>query len=517
MSEELFEREKPVYDTANFPPARDFQTTAHEALRDGARQKHRCQLIMAPTGAGKSYLGLRIIHEALLKGRTAMFVCDRRTLINQTSETADRYGLKHHGIIQADHWRTDPLMPFQIASAQTLASRGWPAKRPDVVVIDEAHTQLAAWVDYIKECTEAGAKTMFIGLSATPFSKGLGKSFTNLINATTMHELTEAKVLVPMRVFSGVKPNMKGAKTSDGEWTDGAAAERGMEIIGDVVREYIKNGEGRKAICFGATIAHCEEICRQFNEAGIMAGVFCSTTSDAERLSLLTEYRKVNSALRVLVSVEALAKGFDVQDVGCVIDCRPLKKSLSTAIQMWGRGLRSSPETGKLDAVLLDHSGNFQRFLKDFEQIYYYGLANLDDGERLDKEVRGDEEEDEEPAACPKCGYKPMGKKCLACGHEKVVLAKIEHEQGELREITLGKKKMADDSYHLWKQVTAYMRTHGNQDTAYGRACHTYKRIAGEFPPKGWRLDAPMVPITANVLSNIRANAIRFAKGKAKG
>ena len=32
-----------------------------------------------------------------------------------------------------------------------------------------------------------------------------------------------------------------------------------------------------------------------------------------------------------------------------MVDCRPLRKSLSTAIQMWGRGLRCSPETGKND------------------------------------------------------------------------------------------------------------------------------------------------------------------------
>ena len=83
--------------------------------------------------------------------------------------------------------------------------------------------------------------------------------------------------------------------------------------------------------------------------------MFCADTTKAEREAILKEYRKPDSAIRVLISVEALAKGFDVPDVGCVVDCRPLRKSLSTAIQMWGRGLRSSPETGKTDCILLDH------------------------------------------------------------------------------------------------------------------------------------------------------------------
>lgn len=331
------------YGGATFPEPRPFQITAHEALREGARAGHRCQMIMAPTGAGKSYLGLRIAHEALLKGRRALFVCDRTTLINQTSETADSYGLSDHGIIQAQHWRRDKSMPFQIASVQTLARRNWP--NADVIIIDEAHTQHAAWVEHAKN-----TKAAVIGLSATPFSRGLGRTFTNLINAATMHGLTESGVLVPMRVFSCTKPDMKGAETkAGGEWADRAAEERGMVIIGDVVSEWAKFASDRKTIVFGATIKHCEEIVRQFSEAGIMAAVFTSLTSDVERKSLLEEYRKPDSMIRVLVSVEALAKGFDVQDVGCVCDCRPLRKSLSTAIQMWGRGLRSSP--GKKDCI----------------------------------------------------------------------------------------------------------------------------------------------------------------------
>ena len=144
-----------------------------------------------------------------------------------------------------------------------------------------------------------------------------------------------------------------------------------------MVSEWIRHGEGRKTICFGSTIAHCEELCRQFIEAGVMAAVYSQNTTQAERDMLLADYEKPDALIRVLISVEALAKGFDVKDVGCVIDCRPLRKSLSTAIQMWGRGLRASPETGKFDCILLDHSGNFIRFLKDFENIFYLSLIHI--------------------------------------------------------------------------------------------------------------------------------------------
>jgi len=505
----LFEVDSPNYASACFPEPRPFQETAHESLRQGLREGHRCQVVMAPTGAGKSYLGLRIAHEALVRGKKAVFVADRTTLINQTSEAADKYGLAAHGIMQASHWRANRSMPFQIASAQTIARREWPDA--DVIIIDECHTQMAAWTEYIPTCRAA-----VIGLSATPFSKGLGKLFSRLVNATTMHDLTQSGVLVPMRVLSCKRPDMTGAKLNrKGEWDENAAAERGMGIIGDVVAEWGEHGQGRKTIVFGATIAHCEELCRQFNNAGVMAAVFCADTTPAEREMLLAEYKKRDSALRVLVSVEALAKGFDVPDVGCVVDCRPLRKSLSTAIQMWGRGLRSSPETGKKDCILLDHSGNILRFREDFERIYFEGLDELDCGEKLDAAVRKEEDEDE-AKGCPACGHRPFSKRCMACGYEHQRAALIEADAGEMHEVVmLGGKRVGDDRAHVWAQVAAYARAHSRPEKQQGRAYHLFRDLTGGPPPSSWRVETtPGVEISRVVLNKIKAKNIAFVKSR---
>jgi superfamily II DNA or RNA helicase len=504
-----FYDDAPNYQSATFPVPRPFQDDAHEALRQGARAGHRCQMLMAATGGGKTFLGLRIIHEALKKGKRAIFVCDRRTLINQTSAVADSYGLSAHGVMMSDHNRFDPSMPFQIASAQTLARRRWPDA--DVIVIDEAHTQHKVWTEHIQNTRAA-----VIGLSATPFSDGLGRLFTNLVNATSMHHLTESGVLVPMRVFSCSKVNMRGAATAGGEWTDLAAQERGMEIIGDVVTEWQKFSSDRKTIVFGATIKHCEEMARQFNDSGIMAACFTSDTTEAEREMLLTEYRNPDSSLRVLLSVSALAKGFDVPDVGCVCDVRPLRKSLSEAIQMWGRGLRCSPNTGKQDCILLDFSGNIVRFADDYSDIYYNGLDALDSGEKLDKAIRRDDEEKPEGKACPQCGYKPCGKRCVACGFERQSRSEIEHEAGEMQEIRIGKTKYADDKRHLWEQACTYARGHSAPEKQAGRAKNIYKDIAGDWPPSDWSFaTTPSVPITRAVQNKIRSRNIAYAKALA--
>ena len=494
-----------------FPPPRDFQVKAHDALRQGFREGHKNQILMAPTGAGKTYLGLRVCNEAMQRGKRAVFLCDRTTLIDQTSAVADRYGLGDHGVIQANHWRRRPDELLQIASVQTIAKRAfWP--KLDVLVVDEAHTTYKAWTNFAKE---TGA--VVIGLSATPFTTGLGKIFTNIVNAATMHDLTQAGVLVPMRIFSCHKPDMTGAEMSGGEWTDRAAEERGMKIIGDVVSDWQRFGENRKTIVFGSTIKHCEELCRQFINSGVMAAVFTSETTDKEREMLLKEYRKPDSHLRVLISVEALAKGFDVPDVSCVCDARPLRKSLSTAIQMWGRGLRSSPETGKKDCHLLDFSGNIIRFFEDFNDIYFNGLDKLDDGEKLDKTARTKEEF--EKKGCPRCGYTPFHKRCMACGFEKVSAQISEALPGHMKEIFIGegknKKKLADSAEHLWHQVCSYARFHSKPEKQSARAWHLFRQITGQETQ--WQFSkAPTVEITKNVYNKIRQLNISYQRGVKK-
>lgn len=505
---DLLEAEKP--EVGAFPPPREFQSVAHEALRQGVRDKHRCQLLMASTGSGKTYLGMRLISEALKRNKRALFVCDRRVLVNQTSAVADSYGLRDHGIHMADHWRYAPSKMFQIASVQTLARRKWP--EADLIIIDECHCMYSTWTDHVMQTS-----AVVIGLSATAFTPGLGKIFTNLINAATMDELVQLGVLVPMKIYSCTKVNMKGAATlgKNGEWTDAAAGERGMEIVGDVVSEWSKLAAQDKTIVFGATIAHCEELCKQFNEAGVMAAVYCSTTTDPERESLLAEYRKPDSVLRVLISVAAISRGFDVPDVGCICDVRPLRKSLSEAMQMWGRGMRSSP--GKSMVKLLDFSGNIHRFRESFEDIYFNGLDSLDMGEKLDKTVRPDDEK-EPPKGCPKCGYKPFTKHCMACGYVRHVASTVEHEPGRgMQEIILardGKTKLATDHRHLYAQIATYVRRHGTPGKKEGWAKHLYAYITGQPPPRHFNVhSAPEVPVTAGVMGQIRRKSIAFAKG----
>lgn len=507
MNGQLF---APDFSGVSMPTPRECQVRAIQLLREGYRAGHRQQILVMPTGSGKTITAMMLIYESLKKGKRATFVCDRTALINQTSKVADDLGLTHHAIVQADHPRRDNSMPLQIASIQTIQARGyWP--QSDLVVIDEAHTVYAAAQELLEKRT-----VPVLGLTATPCTAGLGKLYSHVVNAATMDELTREGILVPLRILTCVTPDMAGAKTAGGEWTAKAASERELTIVGDVVAEWVKHAEGRKTIAFGADIAYCVELVRRFNEIGISAACYTSETPDDERLELVREFSKPDSAIRVLASVSALAKGFDVKDVGCVIDARPLRKSLSEVIQMWGRGLRSSPETGKVDCLLLDHSGNALRFHDDFADVYFGGFGDLSSAEKLDSKPR-QEPEDWEPAGCPQCQRKPFRKRCLACGYEKPTQTLIDSTPGQMQEIMIGKKKAAENEADLFAQLCSYARVHLRTEKKAGWCFYKFQEITGKRLPRSYSFDsAPDVPVSPALIGKLKSMRIAYNKGRSR-
>src|SRR5215813_2609844 len=91
---------------------RDYQSAALDSARQNIRKGHRRQILCAPTGAGKTLIGLGLM-KAREVGSNSAFITDRSALIDQTSEAMDLYGIDH-GVMQADHWRCRPGARVQL-------------------------------------------------------------------------------------------------------------------------------------------------------------------------------------------------------------------------------------------------------------------------------------------------------------------------------------------------------------------------------------------------------------------
>lgn len=489
---------------------RDYQSLAIEQAREAIRSGSKNILICAPTGAGKTVLASHLIKECDAKGRRANFVVDRVSLIQQTGDTFDKYGIEH-GVIQASHPRFAPSRNVQICSVQTVRRRKWPESSLDL--IDECHV-----MDKMVTARVGKRERITVGLTATPFAKGLGKLYDSVVNVTTTNRLIEQGFLSPYRIYSCEEPDMDGVPIRNGEFEPKETEKRALGVVGDVVSEYLEKGEGRKFICSAVNTLHVEELQRQFLGAGINCATYTYKDKDEDRDDTLREYRKEDSQIQGLITVSAASRGFDVASIGCVIMARPLRKSLAEHIQFMGRGLRIHPTLS--DCIILDHSGNCARMWHQWRGFFEDGMTALNDEDRSkdDTQKEKPEKKEAEPFKCPQCGHLHLPQPfCPQCGWVAPPKGSVIHLPGTLKELkAVGSPKLMQQL--LWPQVVHYVTIlRGlSGDAAQKKAQGIYKGLTGEFAKSRVETTIP-VECSADTRSNITANMIRFAKGRAKG
>lgn len=503
---------------------RDYQERAIQLLRDGIVAGHKAQLLYLSTGGGKTDTSAFLLQEAARKGTKACFVVDRRAIVNQTSERLLKYGIDH-GVIMADHLRDKPWCPVQVASAQTLEARGF---YPDLklLVIDETHVIRRSFVEYIK----ARPDLIVVGLTATPFTAGLADIYTNVVSVKTTDELTSDGWLVPLKVYAAKAPDMTGAKVVAGEWADSEIETRGTEIIGDIVEEWASKtrlhfGRKVKTIVFSATVAHGEELCRQFQGAGFnFRLVSYLDGNNAKREELLADFARKDTDIDGLVSCEALGRGLDVPDILCGISARPYRKSLSSHVQQVGRVLRPAPD--KSFALWLDHSGNYIRFYKDMVDVFANGVSSLSEAAKKDSVVRKEPTEKEKKELKCSCGYVlfPGCPQCPSCGKERVKRSLVEQLPGKLHEFNPKPKKAEPppplwqgDPSRAWMQIcgSAMQRKKGDVVAARKWALGQYKSLFDKWPNEPFNPAAPP-HIDMDLQARITSNTIRWAKSRAQ-
>jgi DNA repair protein RadD len=490
-----------------------YQTAAVQALRLALAGGAQRVMLYSPTGSGKTEMALAIIHGALAKGKRAAFLCNRIHLVEQASRRFYASGIDH-GIIQGDNTR-DTHSPVLIGSIDTVARRGFPDV--DVIVIDEAHA--VAGSERFRGVVFKNNNRPIIGLSATPFARGLGKIYRELINeplfeqmvvAASIAELIDADFLVDAEFYAPAEPDLSGVKMtrngfgeSDYNEIDLGKAVDTPELIGDIVSHWRKLADGTPTVVFATNIAHSKHITEQFRAAGVAAEHLDCYTEDAERKAILA--RIASGETTVISNIGILAEGWDFPACRTLILARPTK-SLIRYVQMVGRVLRKSP--GKDKALVLDHSGTVKRLGFPTDDL----PLQLDDGKpRVAAKQR--ERKDPLPKLCPACKFMkpPKVHACPKCGFEPERQSDVEVGDGELVKVKRGKKAIRPETkQHVYSQLLfiAQKRTY-----SLGWVSHKYRAMFDVWP-KNMR-DVPATP-TQELLNWLRSHAIRYAKGNEK-
>lgn len=135
---------------------RDYQSASADELRAGYRAGFRRQLLVSPTGSGKTVLFAFVTKNAVQKNSLrVMIIAHRSEILGQISRTLPfRVGVDH-GMIQSGV-RSDPSKMVHVASVQTLVNRFDDIATPDFIVLDEAHHAAAGtWVKVFARYNQA--------------------------------------------------------------------------------------------------------------------------------------------------------------------------------------------------------------------------------------------------------------------------------------------------------------------------------------------------------------------------
>lgn len=508
-------------------PLRSHQVASMTMLREALATGSKRPLLMLPTGAGKTRIAAEIINGALRKAKRVCFTVPAISLIDQSARAFWHEGIRDIGVMQADHPMTDPTRPVQIASVQTLRRRKLP--EVDLVIVDEAHINHQVIRDWI-----ATAGVPFVGLSATPWTKGLGQHYDKLIIPATIGDLIEAGWLAPFRVFAPSKPDLSKVRTVAGDWHEGDLSKVMMDkaLTADIVRTWLEKAEGAPTLNFAVDRVHAKTIQVQYEAAGVPCGYVDMNTPLEEREAI--GKRLEAGELKVVTSVGTLTTGVDWTFVRCIQLCRPTK-SPQFFVQCIGRGLRPVfPDGFDPDAALaeerraamaagpkpfclmLDHSDTTLRlgFVTDIHR------EELDDGLRKTAEKAQGEMEAPKPKECPRCHYVRAAsvRTCPQCGYVPEVVSKVETREGELVELTAAEKRnrTADwaEKISFMAQLKAYAKAKGKSD---GWVSNRYKQRWSVWPndPRV-RYCEPAEVISPEVRSWLTAQSIRYAKGIAK-
>jgi DNA repair protein RadD len=474
---------------------RPHQEIAISKLRDSFRRGHRTPLLQAPTGFGKTLVAVDIIKSALAKGKRVIFIVDRIQLIDQTSEAMDYHGIPH-GVIQGDHWRANNE-PLQIASLQTFMRR---RNKPDadLIIVDEAHGLYKSFVNFM---TVTWNNLPYIGLSATPFTRGLGKIYDDLIVVETTGSLIEKGFLSDFEAF-GAPIDLKGVRTLAGDFNNADLEKKvnKKKLVGDVVSTWLRLGGNRQTVCFAVSVAHSESIVDEFIANGVCAAHIDAHTPSEERERILNAHAEGD--IKILSNVGITTKGWDSPDTTCLIYARPTK-SLMLHIQILGRVLRKS--SCGTPALILDHGNNIVRLGFPTDQLPEF-LCNGDKAEIDKKEKEIKEQGEKLPTACEKCHHLSTEFICPKCGHKPLLAPNVETVDVKLERL---KQVPPAEKARWFGELLGYARSKGMND---GWAAHKFNEKFGHFPVK--KIGISAVSPSPEVLGYIKHLNIKWSKRK---
>lgn len=375
-------------------------------------------ILCAPTGAGKTRIGVEIINK--LKGKYIfLFIAPSIVLIDQTIEEINKNGNDlSYGKIQAENTfydvnKNDVIIVSKMSrddKMEELKECVEMSGKKIFLIFDECHLSIFKTIDLIRFFHP----DKYIGLTATPErydGEALCKvttlsiydvydqlyhlgAFDECIDLVSIPDLVKIGRLSKLRLF--VKPIEEFVNyskiTKSGEITDENFLNSVFEsknIYGDVIEMYKKyghkeDGTPKITIGFAPSIKVAKIVTEALNSSlGTNFKVITSYNSLKERNEMIKQLEA--KEISGLICSDLLAIGFNCKEVEYAFSLKHVK-SKAYYMQIVGRVIRACE--GKTEGIFVDHGDSISNFISEdciniFERKMDWNTA----GDALDKYI----------------------------------------------------------------------------------------------------------------------------------
>lgn len=341
---------------------RDYQAECLDAIRKRYVAGVRRQLVVMSTGLGKSHLqayvpgavgmfpALYLVHnEELIEQHLAHWRRTYNGTFTISVEQADREASLDSDCVIA----CVPTLVRKDKEGRRRRLEKFPPHHFSILMPDESHLDLSpgrlAVIRHFQP-------KLLLGATATPF-RGDGKPLSRIYDEVVFQRDIQWGIehgylsrIRAMRVYSKTDITNVKSKADDFDEEDLAKAintDFRNSLICSAIEQH---AEGRRAVLiFSANKMHAEALVKQLVERGHTAQAILDHTRKDDRRRWIEQFRR--GELRHLVTVTALATGFDAPICDCIVMGRPIKSPLLFT-QSIGRGVRLHDE--KSDVLLID-------------------------------------------------------------------------------------------------------------------------------------------------------------------
>lgn len=250
------------------------QQRALDESRINAKNGMINQCIVSPCGGGKTLVMMTIALACAAAGKTVYIYTHRILLTNQIINDFLNAG-EDFGVVGAGFSKYyNPSAKIQICSLQTVHRRisgfRWEIPDPDVVIVDEAHQQVAVTATEIfGKHQESGA--IRIGFTATPV--GIGGLYDALVDGGRYSEMIACNAHVPVECFGPDRPDLSQLKPmASGEFSeaDNKRINRVPTIFGSVYDNWrLLNPFENPTVGFAPGCAESQWFVDEFKKKGV--------------------------------------------------------------------------------------------------------------------------------------------------------------------------------------------------------------------------------------------------------